>query len=143
MKKDFSNFQKFSDFSFALFQIKLFPLHRKVQFIINETNAVATKLHVKRCRLFICSAMAQDLLLTEISRPTEEQSLENLNLFVNTIVDLAINNDDVNKKLERIFLCANDMKITSDYYYLVANVLRFKVSWFLFTLTEFQNFEYF
>jgi hypothetical protein len=108
-------------------QIKLFPLHRKVQFIINETNAEASKPHIKRCRLFICAAIAQDLLLTEFTRPMEEQSLENLNLFVNIIVDLAVAQPEVNGKLERVFLCANNMNVSSDFYYMVANILRFKV----------------
>jgi hypothetical protein len=57
----------------------------------------------------------------------EEHSLENLNLFVNIIVDLAVAQPEVNGKLERIFLCANNMNVSSDFYYMAANILRFKV----------------
>lgn len=96
--------------------------------MINETNAMPTALHIKRSRLYICAAIAQDLLLSEFARPMNEQNFENLNLFVNITVDLALNEVEIEKKLEKIFLCANDMNVLSDYYYLVANVLRFKVS---------------
>lgn len=77
---------------------------------------------------FICAAISQDLLRSEFSKPQEEQDIKKFNLYVNLVIDLALRESFIDRQLEKLFLSANDMNVISDYYYLVANMLRFKVS---------------
>ena len=114
--------------NFRLFQIKFHPLHRKVQLLINEIKANPSVQHIKECRLFICAAIAQDLLQSEFVLPREQQNIENLNLYVNLIIDLANKEKNFERNLSKILLCANEMNVNSDFYYLAANMLRLKVS---------------
>lgn len=113
-----------------IFQIKFLPRHRKLKFIINEiTHATSTGHSQKQhnCELFICAAIVQNLIHSEFAKPLEEQGIGRHNLYVNLIIDLALKEKFVEKQLEKILLSATDMNVISDYYYLVANLLRFKV----------------
>lgn len=83
---------------------------------------------LRGCQLFVLAAVAQDLLWSEFRKPHDEQSLKSLNLYVNLTIDLALREPFIERQLERLLLSANDMEVLSDYYYLVANVLRLKVS---------------
>lgn len=78
--------------------------------------------------MFIRSAIAQDLFRTEFAKPKDEQNLSNFNLYGNLIIDLALQEPFVSAQLDRIFLSANSMDVISDYYYMIANMLMFKVS---------------
>lgn len=77
---------------------------------------------------FICAAISGDLLRSEFSKPQEEQDIKKYNLYVNLFIDLALRESFIDRQLEKLFLSANDMNVISNYYYLVANMLRFKVS---------------
>lgn len=113
------------------FQIKFLPRHRKLKFIFNEiTQLPSTEYSQKQhnCELFVCAGIGQDLIQSELAKPLEQQSILTFNLYVNLLIDLAAKEEFVDRQLEKILLSANDMNVTSDYYYFVANLLRLKVS---------------
>jgi hypothetical protein len=113
------------------FQIKFMPQHRKIKFLLKEIDkdpatVVSNRLH--GCELFVCAAITQELLFSEFKSPRHQQNTANLNLYINLIIDLAQQERLIDRKLEKIFLSATDMDVSSDYYYLAANLLRLKVS---------------
>lgn len=69
-----------------------------------------------------------DLLQSEFSKPREKQTLTKFNLYINLIIDLAQHEEFIDRKLETLFLSPNGMNVSSDYFYLVSNMLRLKVS---------------
>ncbi|CRK96013.1 CLUMA_CG009453, isoform A [Clunio marinus] len=110
--------------------IKFFPHHRKIQFILNKLKNCeeqVTKIHQNK--IFICICIAQDLLKSEYEKPLQEQNLKNYNLYVNLIVDLAMQDKFANDELRKVLLSAvsYDMNVLSSFYYLAADVLRFKM----------------
>lgn len=111
-------------------QIKFLPRHRKIKLIITEISKVTCSSSQKQnyCECFISAAIVQDLLQSEFVKPRERQSISTLNLYVNLLLDLAEKENSIDRQLEKILLSANNMNVISDYYYLVANLLRLKVS---------------
>lgn len=83
---------------------------------------------LKDCHRFICAAIAMDLLQSEFSKPREKQTLSNFSLYINLIIDLAKHEEFIDRQLETLFLSPNGMNVSSDYFYLVSNMLRLKVS---------------
>lgn len=111
-------------------QIKFLPRHRKIKLIITEISKVTCSSSQKQnyCECFISAAIVQDLLQSEFVKPREQQSISTLNLYVNLLLDLAEKENSIDRQMEKILLSANNMNVISDYYYLVANLLRLKVS---------------
>lgn len=72
--------------------------------------------------------MALELMQSEFRKPRHEQSLDNLDLYANVVIDLAIQDSLMDRQLEKIFLSSSSMDIPGDYFYLIANLLRHKVS---------------
>lgn len=105
------------------------PHHRKIEYIIKEIEkkpATHESIKLRGCELFICAAITQELLVSsEFKSP---RSIVELNLYINLIIDLAQRERLIDSKLEKIILSATDMAVSSDYFYLAANLLRLKVS---------------
>lgn len=83
---------------------------------------------LKDCDRFICAAIAMDLLQSEFSKPREKQTLSKFSLYINLIINLAQREKFIDRQLETLFLSPNGMNVSSDYFYLVSNMLRLKVS---------------
>lgn len=69
----------------------------------------------------------QDLLQSEFAKPIGEQSPARYNLYLNLLVELALQENFIDRQLEKLILSATDLNVASDYYYLAANLLRLKV----------------
>lgn len=83
---------------------------------------------LRQCKLFVCAAIMQDLLQSEFAKPIGEQSPARYNLYLNLLVELALQENFIDRQLEKLILSATDLNVASDYYYLAANLLRLKVS---------------
>jgi hypothetical protein len=80
------------------------------------------------CQRFVTATIIGDLIKSELDKVRERQDVNKLNLYINLLIDIAKQNDMVDRQMEKILLIASDMDVKSDYYYLAANLLRLKVS---------------
>jgi len=76
----------------------------------------------------VTATIIGDLIKSELDKVRERQDVNKLNLYINLLIDIAKQNDMVDRQMEKILLIASDMDVKSDYYYLAANLLRLKVS---------------
>lgn len=106
-------------------------MHRKIQFVkkhIDSSENSKDSIKLRQCKVFVCAAIMQDLLQSEFTKPITEQLPDRFNLYLNLLVDLALQENFIDRQLEKLILSATDLNVASDYYYLAANLLRLKVS---------------
>lgn len=81
----------------------------------------------KSYEMRIAAACIEELLRCEFAKGRFEQNIHFLHFYLCHLMDLAVHDMIVKEDLERIILSASDMDVISDYYYLAATTLRFKV----------------
>lgn len=75
----------------------------------------------------IAVACVEELLRCEFAKGRLNQDIHFFHFYLAHLIDLAKNNKSIQDDLERIILSASDMNVISDYYYLAATLIRFKV----------------
>lgn len=96
---------------------QLEPFHRR---------GTTIKLHL--CRVFIVVEIIRDLLHIEFQKPQSQQSIEKFNMYLNIFLSIANHESFEVDKLENVFFYVKHTDVTSDYYYLIANLIRVRVS---------------
>jgi hypothetical protein len=86
---------------------------------------------IKVCEIKIAAACIEDLLHSEFRKGRLLQNVKSFNLYITYLIELVIHDETIERNLERIILSAEDMNVISDYYYLVATLLRLKVLIFI------------
>lgn len=76
----------------------------------------------------IAASCVEELLRCEFAKGRFEQNIRFFHFYLYHLTDLAAHDSIVKNDLERIILSASDMNVISDYYYLAATTLRFKVT---------------
>jgi hypothetical protein len=82
----------------------------------------------KSYEIRIAAACIEELLRCEFSKPRLSQDIHFFHFYLHHLLDLAKYSKSLRDDLERIILSASDMNVISDYYYLAATLLRFKVN---------------
>lgn len=107
---------------------KLFYMKKQLE--LSNRRGSTIKLHL--CRVFIVVEIIRDLLHIEFQKPRSKQSIENFNMYLNIFLSIADQESFEVDKLENIFFSVKHTDVISDYYFLIANLIRERVSLFLF-----------
>lgn len=103
--------------------IKLFPIHRKLKYI----RELLAKDNLSACEVHIAEGFLEDLLQKEFRKKKAHQNIKNYNVIISKISEVAANPlAKPHFNLERLVLSATT-EVISEYYYLVATHLRFKM----------------
>lgn len=98
-------------------------LAEKSKSLLDTQKGQKTKVYEIR----IAAACAEELLRCEFGKGRIKQNINFFHYFLSHLIDLAEFDKKVKDDLERIILSASDMNVISDFYYLAATLLRFKV----------------
>ena len=99
---------------------QLEPVHRR---------GTTFKLHA--CRVFIVVEIVRDLLYIEFQKPRSKQNVLKFNMYLNIFLSIANQETFGVDKMENILFSVKHTDVISDYYFLIANLIRDRVSLFL------------
>lgn len=111
-------------------QIKLYPSHRKLQYVNNVCETLLSSNQSttdKACEIQIATSCIEDLLQMEFQKSTLHQNIKNYSLYIDQLLTLASFDQTIYDNMEKILLSVSNMKVVSDYYYLAATLIRLKV----------------
>ena len=103
---------------------KLIYLKKQVEPVHRRGSTI--KLHM--CRVFVVVEIIRDLLHIEFQKPRNKQSVVRFNMYLNIFLSIAKQESFKVDTLENVFFSMKHTDVISDYYFLIANLIRVRVS---------------